>query len=430
MKHLITTKYSSVNQNSVKTSFSRIFAIILSVCSILPITILTAATTSAISESTLDFYDKNGIYYYNPDGFSQGCYAGLGSYDGITTAGLTDLQASFIDTYHGIAEQLSAEYGIPWETVIAQGIIESASGTSNFARERNNFFGIGAFDSNPNAAKSYSSPQEGWKGYYENIVKTPTYRAHGAFDYPNDPYKYLEAIKAAGYATDPNYVQKVGEYIKAIENRAKEKGWALSSDAGNSSKLLSSINDLLNPTGSGLNSSINSKTNSASTYHGCNSSTQGNGDINQTALDLSWPDRTHGVRDPKPEYTKALEEVGLNNYGDEWVKIGSSCDAFVATVMRFSGADPDIVCCGAANILNYLATHPDLYEEIPNLDNSSNLQPGDIRARPSHVEIYVVDESGNGRIASASHGDRTADHARDFYANSEYRVFRFKGFNK
>ena len=81
-------------------------------------------------------------------------------------------------------------------------------------------------------------------------------------------------------------------------------------------------------------------------------------------------------------------------------------------------------------MLNYFASHPELYEEIPNLDNPSNLQPGDIRARPSHVEMYVVDESGNGRIASASHADRTADHARDFYANFEYRVFRFKGFNK
>ena len=112
------------------------------------------------------------------------------------------------------------------------------------------------------------------------------------------------------------------------------------------------------------------------------------------------------------------------------MRIGASCDAFVATVLRFSGADPDVVCCGAANMLKYFATHPDLYEEIPNLDNSSNLQPGDIRVRPDHIELYVVDESGTGRIASASHGDRTADHARDFYANSEYRVFRFKGFNK
>lgn len=387
--------------------------LITSIVAILAV-ILAPSATLAISESTLDFYDRNGIYYYNPDGFSEGCYAGLGSYDGVTTAGLTDLQAAFIDTYHSIAAELSAEYGIPWETVIAQGIIESASGTSNFARERNNFFGIGAFDSNPNAAKSYSSPQEGWKGYYENIEKTSVYRENGAFNYPNDPYEYLKAIKAAGYASDPNYVQKVGEYIKAIENRAKEKGWALSSE--NTSPVVSSSTGLSSSTSLGL--------------HGCSSSTYGNGDINKTALDLSWPDRSHAFDDPNPAYKKALDEVGLSNYGEKYVQIGASCDAFVATVLRFSGADPNVACCGAANMLKYFATHPDLYEEIPNLDNSSNLQPGDIRVRPDHIELFVVDESGTGRIASASKGDRTADHARDFYANSEYRVFRFKGFNK
>lgn len=381
------------------------------------VTLLAPASTFAISETTLDFFDRNGIYYYNPDGFSQGCYVGLGSYDGVTTAGLTDLQAAFIDTYHAIAAELGAEYGIPWETVVAQGIVESASGTSEFARERNNFFGIGAFDSNPNAAKSYSSPQEGWKGYFENIVNTSTYREHGAFDYPNDPYGYLTAIKAAGYATDPNYIQKIGEYIKAIENRAKEKGWQLSS-----ALATTSTNAQLSTA-----SSLNSSSSKFSSRHGCSTTTYGNGDINQTALALSWPDRSHDVKDPVPAYTQALQEVGLSTYSEEWVRIGSSCDAFVATVLRFSGADPNVVCCGAANMLNYFASHPELYEEVPNLDNSSNLQPGDIRARPSHVEIYVVDESGTGRIASASHADRTADHAREFYANSEYRVFRFKG---
>ena len=373
---------------------------------------------SAISESTLDFYDRNGIYYYNPDGFSEGCYAGLGSYDGVTTAGLTDLQAAFVDTYHGFAAELSAEYGIPWETVIAQGIVESASGTSNFARERNNFFGIGAFDSNPNAAKSYASPQEGWQGYYENILKTSTYREHGAFNYPNDPYGYLVAIKAAGYATDPNYIQKIGEYIKAIENRAKEKGWQLSSSlpATNTSPLAAGI----------TGTASTPITTSASHLHVCNTATSGNGDINQTALELSWPDRSHDVRDPKPSYTKALEEVGLSSYSEEWVRIGSSCDAFVATVLRFSGADPNVVCCGAANMLSYFISHSDLYEEIPNIGNQSNLQPGDIRAKPSHVEIYVVTESGAGRIASASHGDRTADHGIGYYYDSSFRIFRLK----
>ena len=80
-------------------------------------------------------------------------------------------------------------------------------------------------------------------------------------------------------------------------------------------------------------------------------------------------------------------------------------------------------------MLAYFVAHPEKYEEIPNLGNSSNLQPGDIRSKPSHIEMYVVDESGNGRIASASHGDRTADHGIGYYADSSYRIFRYKGGN-
>lgn len=366
-------------------------------------TIFLSSPASALTSSDLDFMDRNGIYYYNPGSAGDNCLPGTGTYDGVASAGLTDLQAAFVDKFQSIATQLGTKYGIPWETVMAQGIVESASGTSNFARQRNNFFGIGAFDSNPNAAKSYSSPAEGWRGYFENIKNTSVYRAHGAFNFPNDPYNYLKAIKAAGYATDEHYIEKISSYIAAIINRAKEKGWQLSSEK-----------------------TISSNLNTSSNFSSCSSTTQGNGDLNSTALSLSWADRSHSLTDPKPEYLKALEAVGLTKYGEKWVQIGASCDAFVATVLRFSGGDPDVVCCGATNMLNYFRSHPEKYQEIPNTGNPKDLQPGDIRSKPSHVEMYVIDENGQGRIASASHADRTADHSHAFYADSSYRIFRLR----
>ena len=349
-----------------------------------------------------DFFSKNHIYYWNPNGLNgDNCYPGTGSYDGIVTAGLSSLQAAFVDTYHDIDAQLSSEYGIPWEAVMAQGILESASGTSRLARERNNFFGIGAVDSNPNAAKYFSSPAEGWRGYFEFIKNNPRYRNHGAFDHPGDPIGYIQAIKAAGYATDPNYVQKLAGLIKAIQNRAKEKGWPTSEEIADSGNI------------GGSGSLIS-----------CDSTVYGNGDLNATALAFSWPDKSHAIDDPTEAYRQALLSTGLSNYGDKYVRMGASCDAFVAAVLRYSGVDPNVVCCGANRMLNYFASHPELYEEIPNLGNPSNLQPGDIRATPGHVEIFVIDEHGNARIASASHGDRTADHARGYYPNSSARIFR------
>lgn len=348
------------------------------------------------------------------------CLPGEGAYDGTPTAGLSALQSAFVDKYAAIAIQLGKEYGIPWETVMAQGILESTSGTSRFARERNNFFGIGAFDSNPDHAYRYATPAEGWRGYFENIKKTATYRAHGAFNYPNDPYGYLAAIKAAGYATDPNYIAKVTPLIKAIQNRAKEKGWYVSG-VTNPSETTTDQDVYCPPKDSDGDGNYDG---GADDY----GSSKGNGNINATALALSWPDRSHGIDDPKPAYKTALGIVGFSTNSDPNVARGSSCDVFVATVLKYSGVDPNVVCCGASNMLHYFA-NSSLYEEIPNLGNTSNMQPGDIRASGSHVEIYVIDESGNAKIASASNGDRTADHFRGYYAGPSFRIFRFKGGN-
>lgn len=143
-----------------------------------------------------------------------------------------DRMTVFIDEWHEIAAGLTVEYGIPWEAVVAQGILESAAGTSKFAVERNNFFGIAAFDSNPDMAYYYDTPEEGWKGYFENIVHTPTYCLTGVFSGDNitDPYAYLRTIKAAGYATDPDYVKSTSEVLDSVVARAEKKGWASSAE--------------------------------------------------------------------------------------------------------------------------------------------------------------------------------------------------------
>ena len=381
----------------------KLFTTILAATLIISPNVSAFSFSNSLTETILDYMDKNGTYYYNPNGFANNCYPGLGSYDGIVTAGLSSLQASFVDTYHDIAATLGAKHGIPWEAVMAQGIIESASGTSHLAQDKNNFFGIGAIDSDPyNHAYSYSSPADGWEGYFKFIEENSRYKKAGAFNYANDPYGYISAIKSAGYATDPYYIPKVSSYISAVINRAKEKNWQASSETA-SNKLLSSLYSLTS----------------------CASNTYGNGDINSTALALSWADRLHNLNDPKSEYSSALAKIGLTNYNDKFVQIGASCDAFVATVLRYSGADPNVPCCGAATMLNYFA-NSDKYQEIPNIGNPSNLQPGDIRVKSSHIELYVYDGQ-SGKIASASHGDRTADHGIGYYSDSSYRIFRLVG---
>ena len=156
----------------------------------------------------------------------------------------------------------------------------------------------------------------------------------------------------------------------------------------------------------------------------CQIETSTNGDLNATALKLAWPDRGHSPDNPTEAYRQALLEpdgVGTRRQGDSCSITGKSCDAFVATVLRHSGVDKDVPCCGAANMLNYLA-NSSKYTEIEN--SASTLKGGDIRASGGHIEM-VVEVNGELGIASASHCNRTGE-VGGFYDNS-FRAFRFTG---
>lgn len=404
----------------------------------------TTSPASALTDAEWNMFDVNGIYYWNPSG-SDFCTIGTGSYDGTTSAGLSSVNANFIDTYHDIAAQLSVEYGIPWETVIAQGILESNSGRSNFARNRNNFFGIGAVDSNPDAAYSYETPEAGWRGYFNFIATNSRYRNHGVFQNnytvthtikPNgldktirnnitNPYDYLQTIWDAGYATDPGYYQKIAPIITGIINRAQEKGWATSD------QLATEHPEMIANAGSYASGSSPSAGNNNQSYTGTacitvsGGSGSGNGSINQTALDLAWPLRgAHTKEDPKPEYKEALAFIGAPSSSDTYYRYGASCDAFAAAVMRYSGVDPHfpLYLGGATGQLSYLQSHPNLYQYIGQASDTSQVQPGDIRVNGSHIEIVVQRGDGLG-IASASHGERTAE-AFGYYNDSSYAIYR------
>ena len=154
------------------------------------------------------------------------------------------------------------------------------------------------------------------------------------------------------------------------------------------------------------------------------SSIGGNMDINQTAIDLAWPEHGHGLT-PTTNYANALKATGVDHLGDSCSMAGNSCDAFVATVFRYSGVDPDFVCCGVSNggaTWNYV-TNSGKFVEVPNTPES--LKPGDIRLSTGHIELYV-EVNGVGKIASASHCSRTGE-IGNFYTGSNFKAYRWKG---
>jgi hypothetical protein len=102
-------------------------------------------------------------------------------------------------------QETAPERGYDPETIIRQKALESAFGTSNFARERNNLGGIGAYDRDPNQAFKFKDIED-YLDYYYKLIES---RYPKAYENRDDPEAFVKGLKAGGYASDPNYVWKV-----------------------------------------------------------------------------------------------------------------------------------------------------------------------------------------------------------------------------
>lgn len=202
-------------------------------------TLVCTPITNAIEISAkgdmIVFYDKN----------ASGCAVNTaGGIAGAVNNPTPDLKA-FVRQYVNFAVATNKKYGTPYEAVLAQGVLESGMGKSTLASKYNNFFGIkagsgwtgqtvtmntqedsggGSMYTIADAFRVFPTPQEGWNGYGEFITKNSRYAK--ALQYPGDPYKYIQEIKNAGYATDSAYVAKVSSIIKNIEEIVKTENLA------------------------------------------------------------------------------------------------------------------------------------------------------------------------------------------------------------
>lgn len=91
------------------------------------------------------------------------------------------------------------------ETLIRQKALETGFGTSNFALERNNYGGIGAYDRNPDNAFKFDTPQD-YLDYYFTLIRN---RYPSAYANRKNPQKYVQELKKGGYASDPDYEWKI-----------------------------------------------------------------------------------------------------------------------------------------------------------------------------------------------------------------------------
>lgn len=142
---------------------------------------------------------------------------------------------AFIKEIAKYVRKYAAEFNIKVHSpIIAQAVLESGYGTSELAKNANNFFGLkyrknrcpsacGTYvkvGSEQNADGSYTSSEMTWMKF-ENMEKG----VRGYFEFINvsnyknlkgvtDPEQYLKNIKADGYATSHDYVKNLMNVIK------------------------------------------------------------------------------------------------------------------------------------------------------------------------------------------------------------------------
>ena len=130
----------------------------------------------------------------------------------------------YIDKYKHIAIDHMERYGIPASITLAQGILESDSGNSNLARRSNNHFGIKCkkdwkgervyhTDDAPNECfRKYDTVEESYEDHAEFLDQSPRYDS--LFAYSTTDYKsWARGLRAAGYATAPDYAQRLTKII-------------------------------------------------------------------------------------------------------------------------------------------------------------------------------------------------------------------------
>lgn len=142
----------------------------------------------------------------------------------LTTTLNAETRKEFIRKYKHIAVKEMERTGIPASIKLAQGILESGCGASPLSTEANNHFGIKCHDwtgdtfhmdddMDNECFRKYTNPEQSWIDHSEFLMSRPRYAS--LFKLESTDYKgWARGLKAAGYATNPQYADKL---IKIIE---------------------------------------------------------------------------------------------------------------------------------------------------------------------------------------------------------------------
>ncbi|WP_223033707.1 glucosaminidase domain-containing protein [Hanstruepera marina] len=138
-----------------------------------------------------------------------------------------NLTVDYIEAYYTIAQEEMRLYKIPASITLAQGILESASGKGRLAVEANNHFGIKCHgwtgakiyhddDASQECFRKYKDAKYSFRDH--SLFLTERKRYYKLFNLDITDYKrWAKELKAAGYATDRKYPDKLISLIERYE---------------------------------------------------------------------------------------------------------------------------------------------------------------------------------------------------------------------
>lgn len=130
----------------------------------------------------------------------------------------------YINQYKDIAIEQMQRWGIPASITLAQGLFESGAGQSRLAVKGNNHFGIKCNgwdgrkiyqddDTDGECFRAYESVYQSYEDHSRFLANGKRYAS--LFNYETTDYRaWAKGLKAAGYATNPQYANKLIELIQ------------------------------------------------------------------------------------------------------------------------------------------------------------------------------------------------------------------------
>ncbi|KAF2519557.1 LysM peptidoglycan-binding domain-containing protein [Flavobacterium salilacus subsp. salilacus] len=139
-----------------------------------------------------------------------------------------DVVKQYVLDFEDIAKDNMRNHGIPASITLAQGILESGAGRGTLCVTANNHFGIKCHtgwegeavyhddDAAQECFRKYNDPAESYNDH--SLFLTTRGRYASLFKLDKDDYKaWAHGLKAAGYATDPKYPDKLIGIIERYE---------------------------------------------------------------------------------------------------------------------------------------------------------------------------------------------------------------------